>query len=190
VEIRYALRMVERYTQPAIGELPRRFNVAPGQQAAVIVDGVPQLMRWGMLAPWRGHGGKRPPPISIARRDTIAGTPVLAKAKRCLVVGDGWFARGKVGKQIHAWWIHGGTAFAGVWATHPDDGVPSFAVIVEPSTGWSELLPCGADQRWLDGETVAVPWRALEVTRYFEDVTRDDPQCIAPRGNPAQGSLF
>lgn len=181
------MNMLERYTQPAIGALPRRFNVAPGQQAAVIVDGVPQLMRWGMLAPWRGHGGKRPPPIQIARRDAIASTPVLAKAKRCVVVGDGWFAREKIGSQIHAWWVHGATAFAGLWATHVDDGVPSFAIVVEPSTGRSELLPCGVDAT---GADLAVAWRELEITRYFENVTRDDPQCIAPRGNPAQGSLF
>ena len=118
--------------------------MAPGQQAVAIVDGVPQLMRWGLLAPWRGHGGKRPPPIRIAMRDAIESTPVLARARRCLIPGDGWYARAKVGKQLHAWWMHGATAFAGLHATHMDDGVPSFAIVVEPVSSRSELLPCGA----------------------------------------------
>ncbi|HEY4060025.1 MAG TPA: SOS response-associated peptidase family protein [Kofleriaceae bacterium] len=183
--------MLERFTQPAIGEQPRRFNVAPGQQASVITDEVQQL-RWGMLSPWRGHGGVRPPPIRIARLDQISSTPVLAKAKRCIVAGDGWYARGKVGKNLHAWWLQSNAqGFAGVWTTHADDSVPSFAVIVQPSPGRSELLPCGADERWiLDGTTSALTWRDVEVSRYFENEAHDDPQCIAPLSNPNQGSLF
>jgi hypothetical protein len=40
-----------------------RFNIARGQQAPVEMrDGVHD-MRWGLLAPWRGHGGKRGPNI-------------------------------------------------------------------------------------------------------------------------------
>ena len=47
------------------------------------------------------------------------------------------------------------------------------------------------DDRWVtDGLTTAVPWREVEVTRYFEDEARDDPRCVEPIGNPNQGSLF
>lgn len=184
------MQMLERYTQPAIGEHPRRFNVAPGQQAVVLVEGAPRLLRWGLLAPWKGHGGQRPPPIRIARRDAVMQTPVLARARRCLVAGDGWYARSKI-RAIHAWWLHGARAFAGVWTTNVDDGVPSFAIIGEPSTSRAAWLPSGADERWVtDGTTLDVAWREREVSRYFEDVTHDDARCIEPLDNPNQGTLF
>jgi hypothetical protein len=45
--------------------------------------------------------------------------------------------------------------------------------------------------RWItDGATLPVSWREVEVSRYFEDETRDAPRCIEPLGNPNQGSLF
>lgn len=180
-----------RYSQPEVAGFPRRYNVAPDQVAPVqLSDGIRGL-RWGMLAPWRGHGGVRPPPIRTALQSKIASTPVLAKARRCLVIADGWYARQKIGKNFHAWWIHGAHAFAGVCATHVDDGVESFAVIMRPATGRSEFLPCGADEHWLrDGSTIEIAWREVEVSRHFEDAGRDDPACIAPLGNPNQGSLF
>ncbi len=183
--------MIERYSQPAVDAFARRYNVSPGERVPVrFADGA-RALRWGMLAPWRGHGGVRPPPIRTARLDQIASTPVLAKARRCLVIGDGWYARAKVGKNVHAWWIHGATAFAAVCATHMDDGVEAFAVIVQPSSGRSEFLPCGADEQWLErGTPIDVAWREVEISRWFEDPAHDDPQCIAPLGNPNQGSLF
>ena len=52
-----------------------------------------------------------------------------------------------------------------------------------------------ATTEWLagsdGGELFGAPtWRATPVTRYFDDPTHDDEQCIAPLGNPAQRSLF
>jgi len=188
--------VIDRYTHPAGPEWPRRFNVAPGQNAPITVAGEPpRLARWELLAPWRGHGGVRPPPIRTARLSEIARTPVLARARRCLVHGDGWYAKAKLGKAVHAWWIHGATAFAGLAATHKDDGVEAFAIVMVPAPdalrAYSELLPAGAGEAWLaDGAIADVAWRAVEVSRYFEDVAHDDDRCIAPLGNPNQGSLF
>ena len=188
--------MIERYSSPPVADLPRRFNIAPGQQAAIALAGErPRLARWELLAPWRGHGGVRPPPIRTARLAEIARTPVLARARRCLVPGDGWFAKAKLGKAIHAWWIHGATAFAGLVATHKDDGIEAFAIVLVPAPeslrAYSELLPAGAGDAWLAGGHVEnVAWRAVEISRYFEDVAHDDERCIAPLGNPDQGSLF
>jgi len=188
--------LIERYSAPQVADAPRRFNIAPGQMAAITLAGEPpRLARWELLAPWRGHGGVRPPPIRTARLAEIARTPVLARARRCLVAGDGWYAKAKVGKAIHAWWIHGATAFAGLVATHKDDGVEAFAIVLvpapEPLRGYSDLLPAGAGEAWLaEGKLDDVAWRVVEISRYFEDVTHDDERCIAPLGNPAQGSLF
>ncbi|MFT3698562.1 MAG: SOS response-associated peptidase family protein [Kofleriaceae bacterium] len=183
--------LTERYTQPAIEGFARRYNVAPDQTVPVRLSDNVRALRWGMLAPWRGHGGVRPPPIRTALLDSVAATPVLAKAKRCIVIADGWYARAKIGKHVHAWWIHGAPGFAGVCATHVDDGVESFAILGLPSTGRSTFLPCGADEQWLrDGTTLDVAWRETEISRWFEDPSHDDSQCIAPLANPNQGTLF
>ena len=134
----------------------------------------------------------RPPPIRTVAQNAIALTPVLANAQRCLVHLDGWYTKAKLG-TIHAWWIHGAITAAGLVATHKDDGVESFAIVMRPAPPalFTESLPVGADAAWLsDATTIEVPWRAIEISRYFEDVTHDDERCIAPLRNPAQGSLF
>lgn len=182
--------MVERYTAPAIAEHARRFNIAPGQDAPI---GEPvRLRRWGLLAPWRGHGGVRPPPIRTAQLSEIARTPVLVRAKQCIVYGDGWYAKAKLGKASHAWWLHGASGFAGLSATHKDDGVEAFAIVVVPAPAelarFTDVVPAGP---WRDdGEVEPIAWRATEIGKWFEDLAHDDERCIAPLANPAQGSLF
>ncbi len=184
--------MVERYTHTPT----QRYNIAPGQQAPVILrGGVTCEMRWGLLSPWRGHGGVRPPPIRTAPLNAISLTPVLGRAERCLVRADGVFAKAKLGKGVHVWWIHGATAFAGLATTHKDDGVASFTLVTAPARAafadYTDLLPVGADEAWLEGGApINIAWRADEITRYFEDVEHDDERCITPLANPAQGSLF
>jgi putative SOS response-associated peptidase YedK len=178
---------LEHYTQPAIGELPRRFNVARGQSAAATIDGDVRLVRWGLLAPWRGHGGKRPPPIYVADDAAIARTPLLRRAARCAVHADGFYAWHDAGKKRHAFWIHaaGSNAFAGLCATHRDDGIESFAILVGPApASIAHVTPIAPV---VDGD---VAWRATEVSTWFADASHDDPRCIAPLGNPAQGELF
>jgi putative SOS response-associated peptidase YedK len=188
--------VIDRYSHPAVAEWPRRFNVAPGQAAPITLPGEPpRLARWELLAPWRGHGGVRPPPIRTAQLTEIARTPVLARARRCLVAGDGWYAKAKLGKAIHAWWIHGATAFAGLTTTHKEDGIEAFAIVMVPAPAalraYSELLPAGGGVAWLaGGDPDEIAWRAVEISRHFEDIAHDDERCIAPVGNPNQGSLF
>lgn len=187
--------LLERYTQPALHEFARRFNVAPDQRAAVSLDGATRAVRWGLLAPWRGHGGMRPPPIRTAAQNAIALTPVLANARRCLVHADGWYAKARIGKAIHAWWIHGAVTVAGLVATHKDDGIESFMIVTRlppvALVSFTEVLPVGADAAWLaGGAPIEIAWRATEISRYFEDVSHDDERCIAPLRNPGQGSLF
>jgi putative SOS response-associated peptidase YedK len=179
---------LERYTQPAIGGLPRRFNVARDQSAAVTIGGELRLARWGMLAPWRGHGGKRPPPIYVADAAAIARTPVLRRATRCAVHADGFYAWAP---KRRAFWIHADAPIelAGVAATHRDDGIESFAIIVGPAppaiVHVASIAPIVAGDVERD-----VAWRATEVSTWFADAAHDDPRCIAPLGNPAQGELF
>lgn len=157
-----------------ISDTPRRFNIARGDRASA--DG--RELRWGLLAPWRGHGGKRPPPIYVADRATIAATPVLRRATACSIRADGFYARYKQ----RAFWITGATAFAGLVATHADDGIESFAIVIEPAppaiAAIAPMVPVAA----------GASWRAIEIAIDF--ASHDDAHCIAPLGNPNQGELF
>ena len=159
-----------------------RYNIARGQTAPVIVDGEPRPLRWGLLAPWRGHGGKRGPMFYEAPHDTIATTPQLRKAKRVLVPADGFYAwRAK--KQ--AYFIHAGRVwFAGLADTR-DDHVESFALVTVPSTlAVAETMPLVVDEAW---QPTAVSWQADAISDWLDDLAHDDARCITPL---AQRELF
>jgi putative SOS response-associated peptidase YedK len=165
-----------------------RYNIARGQTAPAIVGGAVRTLRWGLLAPWRGHGGKRGPMIYEAPEDAIATTPLLRNAKRCLIPADGFYAWRKIGSKRVPYYIHGATRvhFAGLATTHADDGIESFAIIVVPASplvaAIAPTMPRATEP--LDG------WRADAVSSWVNDLAHDDAQCIAPLGNPAQGELF
>jgi putative SOS response-associated peptidase YedK len=159
--------MLERYTLT-----PR--EISRGERALVQARDGERELRWGQLAPWRGHGGKRGPMIY-----ELEAAAVKLKAKRCLVPADGWFA--KLRKQQHWFHARGRFSLAGIIAMHADDGIESFAFVTVPATGIVapivERMPVLVDERWLDGgELLALPaeWRVA----------------AAPPGNPAQGDLF
>ena len=195
---------------------PARYNISPGQEAPVILQRgatrTCELMRWGLLPRWRGHGGKRSPLVHAAPVEALAGTPLLRdafRAQRCLVVADGCFAWRELKQPV---WFHPEPrrpiAFAGVWATNDDDGVASFAVLLGPplETRVRDLMPIvlaeDAYDAWLDPKVkpeiaselcVAPPlvgWRADAVSTRMSSTTHDDPACIQPLGNPNQGELF
>ncbi len=177
--------MCERYTQA-------RSTIARGDQAPVqLPDGIREL-RWGLLAPWRGHGGKRGPMIYEAAADAIDATPVLrtARAKRrCLVIADGWFLTRKVGAKRQPIWIHGTgpVTFAGLAAIHADDGIESFAIVTVPATGivapLAATMPAIVDERWLAHPEL--------VTRPFDGwKTEAVASFVAPPQRSNQGELF
>jgi putative SOS response-associated peptidase YedK len=165
-----------------------RYNIARGQLAPAIVGGVERTLRWGLLAPWRGHGGKRGPMVYEATEDAIAATPHLRNAKPCLIPADGFYAWRRLGSKRVPYYIHGAsrTHFAGLVATHADDGIESFAIVIVPASPLVapivSTMPRIEDA--LDG------WRADAVSARVNDLAHDDAQCIAPLGNPAQGELF
>jgi len=179
--------MCERYAAAP------RYNIARGQTAMVLAEGE-HAMRWGLLAPWRGHGGKRGPMIYEAPAAAIATTPVLRKAKRVLVPADGFYAWRVIGKKRVPYFVHGSTRgwFAGVATTHADDSIASFAIVTVPATGLvaplAETMPLVVDRH---GEPIGLDgWRADAVSTWVNDTAHDDARCIEPLGNPAQGELF
>jgi putative SOS response-associated peptidase YedK len=118
-----------------------RFNVAPTQPAPVVTlhDGARtvELMRWGLVPFWAGHGGKKAPLMINARVESLGAKQVFRDAlqsKRCLVPADGFFewvapahdarAAGKKPPPRPFYFhprSHGIFAFAGLWARSHDD---------------------------------------------------------------------
>jgi putative SOS response-associated peptidase YedK len=182
--------MVERYTLTSLDEVADtfgvapppgsapRFNIAPLQIALIRTARAIVAARWGLLPPWRGHGGKRGPHVVHAPLDAIDQVPLLRnafKSQRCLVIADGWFVWQRTAKKSLPVWMHlpGDPArphrrsrliaFAGLAATHRDDDQPSFAIIAgrAPPTGSALVGPvdpelpiviAGADHdAWLGG---------------------------------------
>jgi putative SOS response-associated peptidase YedK len=177
--------MVERYTLTSLDEIPAmfgvatpdgppRFNIAPLQIAPICTADGLVAARWGLLPPWRGHGGKRGPHILHAPIDAIDATPVLRnafKAQRCLILADGFFVWHRGGKKPQPLWLHPaadparpGTrsrtvGLAGVAATHRDDHQPSFAILVGPAVApiaphaatMPLAIPAPDHQAWLTG---------------------------------------
>ncbi|MEO7735338.1 MAG: SOS response-associated peptidase family protein [Kofleriaceae bacterium] len=183
--------MVERYSLSSLdevaglfgpgAELVPRFNIAPLQRAPIRTAAGLALARWGLLPPWRGHGGKRGPHVPHAPLDELDATPLLRNAftrQRCLVLADGFFVWRRTGKKPQPMWLHPTpdparplarsrlVALAGIAATHKDDHEPSFAILVGPAnplvaaalapgvaTGpiAPRVVPAESFARWLDG---------------------------------------
>lgn len=200
--------MPERYSLSSVDglELAPRYNIARNQDAPISDGTGIRIARWGLLAPWRGHGGKRGPNIHEAPIDAIATTPILRDAlrkRRCLVLADGFFAWRKLARGAQPYWLHSvpvrRIAFAGLCATHRDDHRPSFAIVVAPAAGaaapFGGTMPLVVGDDWLASpEALTAPaldgWRADAVSTHVNAEDHDDPQCIVPLGNPAQGELF
>jgi putative SOS response-associated peptidase YedK len=194
---RYALTIVD-----GLSGVTPRYNISRGQRAPVETRSGISELRWGVLAPWQGHGGKRRPPTHVATLAEIEAAPHLrtARAKqRCLVLADGVFAWRRIGKKLQPYWIHVSTriAFAGVMATHKDDRIASFAIVTVPAppaiVSITAEIPAVVDSRWLAGPAltpIEQAWKIDAVSPYVDDPAHDDPRCIEPLGNPAQGSLF
>ena len=106
-------------------ELRPRYNLAPGQDAAVVMGSPPRLvmMRWGLVPHWAKDAKIGYRTIN-ARAETLAGKPAFReplKRGRCLVAADGFYEwpSGKRSRSGQPWWfgLEDGElfAFAGLW---------------------------------------------------------------------------
>jgi len=191
--------------------LKPRYNLAPGQDAAVVLAApAPRmsLLRWGLLPSW-AKGPQAKPQIN-ARAETLADKPFFRESfrwRRALVPADGWYEWPKRGadKGPRLFRVKGGApfAFAGLWESG------TFAIVtVEPNPlvarihdRMPALLPRDAEGPWLDPKTPPerlsellrpYPSDLLEVRRVSErvgSVALDEPSLLdaAPQ---SQGDLF
>ena len=128
------------------------YNIAPGQETAVVVGGahehVPRAMRWGLIPHWADNAGIGSRLIN-ARSETAAEKPSFRTAfrrRRCVVPASGFYEwkktpDGKVPHYIHA---RNGSVlpFAGLWDRWEQDRdtvVDSFTILTTEAN--AVLLP-------------------------------------------------
>ena len=195
---------------PAPGLRPR-YNVAPGQESAVVIAApAPRmsLLRWGLLPAW-AKGPQAKPQIN-ARAETLADKPFFRESfrwRRALVPADGWFEWPKRGsdKAPRLFRLQDGQlfAFAGLWEAE------SFALVtVEPNPLVARIhdrmpavLARGDEAEWLDPKTRPerlhellrpYPSELLDVRRVgpgIGDPSLDEPSLLDEAAS-AQGDLF
>ena len=130
-----------------------RFNVAPSQQIAVVVEGEQgrelRWMEWGFQPDWFKPQPNRPPPIN-ARAETLMERPMFRGAvahQRCIIPADGFFewkaVHGSRRKQPVYIRLKSGEmfGFAGLYTERPgatpDERLASCVII---TTGPNELM--------------------------------------------------
>ncbi len=123
----------------------QRYNIAPTQAAAVIVnrDVAPsereiEAFRWGLVPSWARDRSIASRLIN-ARSETVASKPSFRSAlrkRRCLVLADGFYEWRKAGKERIPHWIHlddeAPFAMAGLWERwrqSPDEVLHTFTII-------------------------------------------------------------
>ena len=215
--------MCGRYTQTASpGELflrfgfrnrdfflKPRFNLAPGQQAPVVLfeDGrTLAMMQWGLVPSWA-----REPSIGYkminARAETLsekASFKKLLPTRRCLVLADGFYEWAKLerGKAPMRFRLKGGGpfAFAGLWDRwrKPDGGVlRTFTIITTRANELMRsvhdrmpvILRRDAEAAWLDPDVQGVvelgemltPYSSEEMESYYVSAMVNSPRNDLPQ---------
>lgn len=191
LERRFAIR------RGAKKSLPPRYNIAPGQEAAVITghgDRALHFMRWGLKLPG-GH-------LAInARAEMLAEKPSFRRLlpnQRCLVPADGFYEWLKEGRARRPFRFvrrdREPFAFAGLW----DDGL--FTIVTTGANAcvapYHDRMPVilrpEHEDRWLDpgcppdrlrGLLSPYPddeMAAYPVSSWVNNVRNESPDCIAP----------
>lgn len=177
------------------------FNVAPTQQAPVVLDGPCrfEVMRWGLIPFWaKDHRiGRR---TINARAETVASKPSFRAAfrrRRCLVPADGFYEwtgpRGK--RQPHN--IHRSDgyplALAGLWETHDEFG-PTFTIITtSPNAYMSTIhnrMPVVLEPddwtAWLSADDEDTAWRTSLLRPAADDILMGYP--VSPAVNSVRNN--
>jgi putative SOS response-associated peptidase YedK len=130
-------------------ELEPRYNFAPGQDGAVVVEDEKRrlrLMRWGLVPSWAKDTKTGYKAIN-ARSETLAQKPMfkgLLKGKRCLVLADGFYEWRKTasGNKPMRYVLkdRASFAFAGLWDRWQDAGGEALYTFTIVTTGANELI--------------------------------------------------
>ncbi|HKI86829.1 MAG TPA: SOS response-associated peptidase [Thermoanaerobaculia bacterium] len=171
--------VADLFALEAASPLPRRYNIAPTQESAVVRrgdEGARRLspLRWGLIPSWAKDPaiGNR---LINARAETAAEKPAFRdgfRHRRCLVVADGFYEWKKTPGGKQPFWFRRQSgepfAFAGLWERwrsreHPDtEPVETFTILttsanatVEPVHARMPVLLSAEEDfaAWLDPAT-------------------------------------
>ncbi len=209
--------------QEITDDLQPSFNVAPTQNVAVVLNnGARRLasMRWGLVPSWATDPaiGSR---LINARAETLIAKSAFKdafKARRCLVLADGFYEWQKRGGAKIPLFIHlepeRSFAFAGLYETWtPPLGEPLITctiITTEPNDlvrpihdRMPVILPKGAEDLWIDPGIedhvrlldLLQPYPVDEmaahtVSSLVNSVKNDSPECIKPASAVIQPLLF
>lgn len=193
--------------------LAPRFNVAPTQEVAVVrrQEGGCSLalVRWGLIPGW-ARDARLGAHLINARAETVAVKPAFRnafKARRCLVLADGFYEWARRGSGKQPYWIgfEDGRpfAFAGLWERwQGSEGVVESCAIITTSANevvaplhdrMPVILPPRSLAPWLDPtsqdaatlQPLLHPYPsegmvAWPVSPRVNNPRHDDPACRAP----------
>ncbi len=219
--------MCGRFTQASptevIGELfdvadvpplPKRYNIAPTQDVAAVRqsgDGRKLVMlHWGLIPSWAKEPAIGARMIN-ARAETLADKPAFRsafKARRCLIVADGFYEWQKVGPRKQPWYFSladgAPFGFAGLWERWEDPEGPAVESCTIVTTTANDvvapvhdrmpvIVPQGDYDVWLDARIADATRLASLLRPYAGEALRshpvslrvnspgnDDAACIAP----------
>ena len=206
--------------------LEARYNIAPTQPIAAVrsaargsVRGAAQgavrgrsltLLRWGLVPYWA-----KDPRIGVqcinARRETLATKSHFKepfRARRCLVVADGFYEWQQQNKTKRPHHIHLPSkepfAFAGIWdrwVSNDGEVIESCAIVTRAAEGrvrelhdrMPVIVAASDYDAWVDESTptsvleaiLAKPPPALETTpvsTYVNKADNEGPECVRPEG--------
>ena len=196
--------------------LPRRYNIAPTQDVAVVRQGAAgrelAMLHWGLIPSWakeRAIGAR----MINARAETLAEKPAFRgayKARRCLIVADGFYEWQKAGPRKQPWYFSlaegGPFGFAGLWERWKDPegaAVESCTIVTTTANDvvapvhdrMPVIVPAREYDLWLDPRITdatrlasvlrpcpAEALRGHPVSLRVNYPATDDPECIAPAG--------
>jgi putative SOS response-associated peptidase YedK len=154
VQARSVAELAELFeAEPVAGELsPARYNLAPTQPAAVVVErpdgrrGV-TTFEWGLIPGWARSARAAGRPIN-ARAETLASSPLFRdsfRRHRCLVPADAFFEWAGTAGTRQPWLIRrrdrAPLALAGVWAAwHEPEGDRTRRTFAIVTTAANDLL--------------------------------------------------
>lgn len=161
------------------------FNVAPTQEAPVVVDGPRrfEVMRWGLIPFWARDARIGLRTIN-ARAETVAEKPAFRaafRARRCLVPADGfyeWTGPRGTRQPLNIHRADGRPlALAGLWESHAELGSTFTIITTGPNAfmaGLHNRMPVILEPRdwnaWLSAEHEDPAWRAALLRPAADDV--------------------
>jgi len=179
--------------QPTLPDIEPRYNIAPSQPLAAVIQATPdgprqiEALHWGLIPFWAKDPaiGNR---MINARAETLAEKPAFRHAltrRRCLIPADGFYEWRKEGGKSQPFHIRISTgdlfAFAGLWETwkRPDDGqtlrsctiitVPANPLMAPIHDRMPAILRPHDEARWLDTAHLRDPNDLLDLLGPYED---------------------